>query len=47
MSSGLWYNYQRNVWVRSSVGERFLDAEEVAGSIPAAPTRAPLRGLYF
>ncbi len=24
---------------RSSVGERFLDAEEVVGSIPSAPTR--------
>ncbi len=27
-------------WVRSSAGERFLHTEEVAGSIPAAPTRA-------
>ena len=26
-------------WVRSSAGERFLHTEEVAGSIPAAPTR--------
>ncbi len=26
------------VQARSSVGERFLDAEEAVGSIPSAPT---------
>lgn len=30
-------------WVRSSVEERFLDEEEVVGSIPAAPTTKGVR----
>ncbi|MDI3516613.1 MAG: hypothetical protein PWP09_679 [Thermotogota bacterium] len=34
-------------WVRSSVGERFLDEEEVAGSIPAAPTRGAEKAPFF
>ena len=35
-------------WVRSSAGERFLHTEEVAGSIPAAPTKMGVKTpIYF
>lgn len=30
--------FYKHLKARSSVGERFLDAEEVRGSIPLAPT---------
>ena len=33
--------------VRSSVGERFLDAEEAVGSIPTAPTNLKKTGDTF
>ena len=32
--------YRCTVKARSSVGERFLDTEEVGGSIPPVPTRS-------
>ena len=36
----LFNQYPSPVKARSSVGERFLDTEEVGGSIPPVPTRS-------